>query len=287
MFCLFRKVTVSSFISELVPDAIKQLVPYQSARRIGGNGRIWLNANELETGIDYQGISEHYHRYPDFLPQDVAKAYQHYCRSDIPTVAVRGADEAIDLLLRTFCQPGADSIVVCPPTYGMYQFCAQAMTLTTLEVALTGNDFQLDVAGVIKAAQQAKMILLCSPNNPTGNHLNHADLRAILDATREQTLVVIDEAYIDFDLQQSIAHWISDYPHLIVIRTLSKAFGLAAVRCGFIIASDEVMHYVMRLIAPYPLPDCSADIVLTALSDTGIQQVTERTSNCLRCATGL
>lgn len=268
---------MSSVAEKLAPEAIKKLIPYQSARRIGGAGRIWLNANELEQPIDYVAGQGQYHRYPDFMPSEVAKAYQRYSEIKSPVLAVRGADEAIDLLIRTFCQPGKDNIVVCTPTYAMYEFCAEALSVATLPVPLLGDEFELNVEGVISAAKVANVVFLCSPNNPTGNVLARKDIERILEATQDDTLVVVDEAYIEFDWQQSVADLVLDYPNLVVIRTLSKAFGLASVRCGFIIADDSVMNYVMKLIPPYPMPDSSSEIVLKALSEQGIAQMREAT----------
>ncbi len=272
---------MSSIAASLAPEAIKKLIPYQSARRIGGAGRVWLNANELEVPLHFDHQETNYNRYPDFLPHDVAVAYQKYCQINTPVIAVRGADEGIDLLIRTFCQPGKDKIVVCPPTYAMYEFCADALAMETIKVPLVGDDFQLDCHGVIEAAKQANLIFLCSPNNPTGNLIPQSDIVQVLEGTRNDALVVVDEAYIEFEIAHNAASLIEQYPNLIVIRTLSKAFGLAAVRCGFLIADQSVMEYVAKLIPPYPMPDSSAKIVLSALSQQGLQQVQENTASLI------
>ncbi|MBY7731125.1 histidinol-phosphate transaminase [Vibrio splendidus] len=266
---------MTSFIDSLVPQAVKKLIPYQSARRIGGDGRVWLNANELENAL-FEG-EQGYNRYPDFLPQDIAKAYQAYCGTEAATVAVRGADEAIDLLIRTFCKPAQDNILICSPTYAMYEFCADALAIETLDSPLQ-EDFSLDVADIVNKAELANIVFLCSPNNPTGNVIPKADLIEVLEGTIGKSLVVVDEAYIEFDPQTSAVSLIERYPHLVVIRTLSKAFGLAAVRCGFILASQNVMQYVAKLIPPYPMPDCSSQIVLEALSTERVAVMQEATS---------
>ncbi|MEZ9478997.1 histidinol-phosphate transaminase [Vibrio splendidus] len=265
---------MTSFIDSLVPQAVKKLIPYQSARRIGGDGRVWLNANELESSL-FQGEASH-NRYPDFLPQDIAKAYQDYCGTDAATVAVRGADEAIDLLIRTFCKPASDNILICSPTYAMYEFCADALAIDTLDSPLQ-EDFSLDVADIVNKAKLANIVFLCSPNNPTGNVIPKSDLIQVLEGTIGKSLVVVDEAYIEFEPQTSAVSLIERYPHLVVIRTLSKAFGLAAVRCGFILASQNVMQYVAKLIPPYPMPDCSSQIVLDALSDDRVSVMEDAT----------
>ncbi|MFA0130767.1 histidinol-phosphate transaminase [Vibrio splendidus] len=265
---------MTSFIDSLVPQAVKKLIPYQSARRIGGDGRVWLNANELESSL-FPGEASH-NRYPDFLPQDIAKAYQAYCETDAATVAVRGADEAIDLLIRTFCKPASDNILICSPTYAMYEFCADALAINTLDSPLQ-EDFSLNVTDIVNKAKLANIVFLCSPNNPTGNVIPKSDLIQVLEGTIGKSLVVVDEAYIEFEPQTSAVSLIERYPHLVVIRTLSKAFGLAAVRCGFILASQNVMQYVAKLIPPYPMPDCSSQIVLDALSDDRVSVMEDAT----------
>ncbi|CDU03408.1 Histidinol-phosphate aminotransferase [Vibrio coralliirubri] len=265
---------MTSFIDTLVPQAVKKLIPYQSARRIGGDGRVWLNANELESSL-FQEEASH-NRYPDFLPQDIAKAYQVYCGTDAATVAVRGADEAIDLLIRTFCKPASDNILICSPTYAMYEFCADALAINTLDSPLQ-EDFCLNVADIVNKAELANIVFLCSPNNPTGNVIPKSDLIQVLEGTIGKSLVVVDEAYIEFEPQTSAVSLIERYPHLVVIRTLSKAFGLAAVRCGFILASQNVMQYVAKLIPPYPMPDCSSKIVLDALSNERVSVMQDAT----------
>ncbi|MGF1759106.1 histidinol-phosphate transaminase [Photobacterium sagamiensis] len=276
---------MKSLASKLVPKTVEKLIPYQSARRIGGNGHLWLNANELESSCQYgdesEGCNDTYNRYPDFLPHDIAKEYQSYCEQasgalSCETVAVRGADEAIDLLIRTFCQPGNDQVMVCPPTYGMYEFCADAFSVNTLKVPLLAN-FQLDIAAIKPQLANTSLLFLCSPNNPTGNTIHHHDIVELLEATKESTLVVVDEAYIEFAPETSVLHLMAKYPHLIVIRTLSKAFGLASIRCGFLMADESVMAYVARLIAPYPIADPTAEIALKALASEGLRKMRSQT----------
>ncbi|OEF22659.1 histidinol-phosphate transaminase [Vibrio rumoiensis] len=290
---------MKSLADKLVPESVKKLIPYQSARRIARNmnseGHLWLNANELESCCQYgdisQGRNDHYNRYPDFLPFDIASSYQDYCQlhhiesknklsESAELIAVRGADEAIDLLVRTFCQPGNDQILVCPPTYGMYEFCADSFSVKTAIVPLLDN-FQLDLANIDAQLEDTSIVFLCSPNNPTGNVIHQQDLVTLLEASKDKSLVVVDEAYIEFAPHTSALHLMNDYPHLIVIRTLSKAFGLAAIRVGFLIADASVMTYVSRLIAPYPIADPSAEIALKALSEAGIKQMQQQTQELI------
>ncbi|MDP5253076.1 MULTISPECIES: histidinol-phosphate transaminase [unclassified Vibrio] len=264
---------MSRLIDAIVPESIKKLIPYQSARRIGGHGDIWLNANELEQAIAYTQDAGQYHRYPDFLPGQVAAAYQAYANTQAEVLAVRGADEAIDLITRAFCQPGKDKIAICTPTYAMYQFCAEASLVQTLALPLQGADFALPLEALIEASVEANVVFLCSPNNPTGQVLDKAQVTTLLEHTKEQTLVVIDEAYIEYQPDASFADLLEEYPNLVIIRTLSKAFGLAAVRCGFILANPEVMDIVKRLVPPYPMPDPSCELVLNALSEQGLTKM--------------
>jgi histidinol-phosphate aminotransferase len=276
---------MESLASKLVPEAVEKLIPYQSARRIGGSGHLWLNANELETCNQYgdlsKGSNDQYNRYPDFSPHDTAQAYLTYCEQktgnlDCEIVAVRGADEAIDLLVRTFCKPGNDQIIICPPTYGMYEFCANSFSVSTCKIPLL-ESFQLDVQRIKEQLPDSTLLFLCSPNNPTGNSINEIDIIDLLEASKDSTLVVIDEAYIEFSKHNSALHLMNKYPHLIVIRTLSKAFGLAAIRCGFLLADSSVMSYVNRLIAPYPIADPIAEIALKALSEAGLKTMLKQT----------
>lgn len=294
---------MTSLADKLVPESVKKLIPYQSARRIARGmtnkqDHLWLNANELETCCQYgdekQGVNSHYNRYPDFLPFDIAAAYRDYCEqfqldsknedgrlnANVEIMAVRGADEAIDLLVRAFCQPGNDQILVCPPTYGMYEFCADSMGVKTAVVPLTA-EFQLNLPQIEAELENTSIVFLCSPNNPTGNTLYPQDLLALLESTKDQSLVVVDEAYIEFAPQTSVLHLMAQYPHLIVVRTLSKAFGLAAIRVGFLIADQSVMSYVARLVAPYPIADPSAEIALKALDSAGLIQMKAQTDSLI------
>ena len=276
---------MKSLAEKIAPDAIKKLIPYQSARRIGGNGHLWLNANELESSCRYQGQQGDYQRYPDFLPDQLASAYLEYCQTHTEAigcnaVAVRGADEAIDLLVRTFCQPGVDKIMVCPPTYAMYEFCADSIAAETIKVPLLQN-FQLDMAAINAQLDAVNILFLCSPNNPTGNIISQTDIISLLESAKDKALVVVDEAYIEFAPQTTVVGLIAQYPNLVVIRTLSKAFGLASIRCGFLLADDSVMDLVTRLIAPYPIADPTAEIALSALSEQGLGMMNAQTDTLI------
>ncbi|MCL6417658.1 histidinol-phosphate transaminase [Aestuariirhabdus sp. Z084] len=271
---------MSSLADQLAAPAVKALIPYQSARRIGGEGHLWLNANELEADFRSDDRSPNLHRYPDFLPHELAEAYQQYSGVDCSVVAVRGADEAIELLVRAFCQPGKDRLMICPPTYAMYDFCGEAASVAVDKVPLL-DDFQLDMPRIKAGVANSHLLFLCSPNNPTGNLINRDDIIELLEYTKDSTLVVVDEAYIEFAPDHSVANLIAEYPHLVVIRTLSKAFGLAAVRCGFVLANASVMAYLNKVIAPYPIPDPSAKISLTALLPNNVAEMRRATEQLI------
>ena len=256
---------------KLAAPQIKDLVPYQSARRVGGIGNNYLNANESPYAAYQMPADESWERYPDFLPTDLATKYALY--AGIPAdfvLTTRGADEGIDLLIRAFCEPKRDSIVISPPTYAMYEFIAQAHIVGVEVASLSQTDFQLDVESFKRITTKPKLIFLCNPNNPTGNLLKKQDLRVIVEQYSDDALVIVDEAYIEFSPNDSLALDLASMPNLVLLRTLSKAFSLAAVRIGFVLANPDVIELLKKLIAPYPIPDPSARIALNTLSDSGV-----------------
>lgn len=244
------------------------MTPYQSARRIGGSGDIWLNANESPFVNNEPG----YNRYPEFQPTVLIENYARYAKLDQAQVlASRGADEAIELLIRTFCIPGKDKITICTPTYGMYAISAATCNVAVNTVPLT-NNWQLDPALADKL-DNSKMVFICNPNNPTGSTLTPAQIEPIVAKLERQCLVVVDEAYIEFSPELSMAGLISKYDNLVVLRTLSKAFGLAGLRCGFMLSNNEIIDLVKKVIAPYPIPAPIGEIAGQALSLGGIQSM--------------
>ncbi len=181
----------------------------------------------------------------------------------------RGADEGIELLMRAFCEPGKDAILFCPPTYGMYSVSAETIGIEYRTVAATDN-WQLNLPAIAEQLDGVKLVYMCSPNNPTGNLISADDIRQLLEMTRGKALLIADEAYIEFCPQATLASWLAEYPHLVILRTLSKAFALAGLRCGFTLANPPVIDLLMKVIAPYPLSTPVADIAGQALSDDGI-----------------
>lgn len=268
-------------IEELARKNVRTLTPYQSARRLGGNGDVWLNANEYPTPVEYELTQQTLNRYPECQPKAVIERYAAYAGVKPEQVLVsRGADEGIELLIRAFCEPGKDAVLYCPPTYGMYGVSAETFGIECRTVQTLEN-WQLDLPAIAENLDGVKIIYVCSPNNPTGQLINPEDLRVLLEMVRGKALVVADEAYIEFCPQATLAGWLTEYPHLVVLRTLSKAFALAGLRCGFTLANEEVINLLMKVIAPYPLSTPVADIAAQALSPQGINAMRERVAEIL------
>ncbi|MEQ9886335.1 histidinol-phosphate transaminase [Pectobacterium zantedeschiae] len=262
-----------SSIEELARANVRALTPYQSARRLGGNGDVWLNANEYPQAPEFQLTLQTLNRYPECQPVMVINRYAEYAGVTPEQVLVsRGADEGIELLIRAFCEPGKDAILFCPPTYGMYAVSAETFGVER-RTAASKSDWQLDLDAIEAQLDGTKVIYVCSPNNPTGNLIARDDLRQLLTLAQGKALVVIDEAYIEFCPQATTAVWLDEFPHLVILRTLSKAFSLAGLRCGFTLANPEVIELLLKVIAPYPLSTPVADIAAQALSSEGIAKM--------------
>lgn len=249
----------------LIRENIKNLIPYSSARdEFKGDAKIFLDANENSLGSP---LPKGYNRYPD--PQQLQVKEKLSRIKGIPvanTFLGNGSDECIDILIRGFCEPGVDNIIICPPTYGMYSVCADINNVKIKRISLT-REFQLDLPVIENGIDgNTKMIFLCSPNNPTGNSLNPADVAVLLN--NYFGLVVIDEAYINFSRQKSFATELNEYPNLVIMQTLSKAWGLAALRIGITFASEEIIHIMNKIKPPYNINQASQELVLQALEET-------------------
>ncbi|RJT47031.1 histidinol-phosphate transaminase [Rahnella woolbedingensis] len=270
-------------VQALARKNVQELTPYQSARRLGGNGDVWLNANEYAIAPQFELTQQTFNRYPECQPALVINRYAAYAGVDPEQVLVsRGADEGIELLIRAFCEPGKDAILYCPPTYGMYSVSAETIGVEGRTVPAK-SDWSLDIPAIEAALDGVKLVYVCSPNNPTGNIIDPDEIRAVLEMTRGRAIVAVDEAYIEFCPQATVSGWLQEYPHLAILRTLSKAFALAGLRCGFTLANSELIGLLMKVIAPYPLSTPVADIAAQALSPEGLavmrQRVTEVTQN--------
>ena len=251
-------------INELLRPNIRNLVPYSSARdEFKGNAEIFLDANENSFGSP---LTKWYNRYPDPLQRKVKEKLSTI--KGVPAENIflgNGSDECIDILLRAFCEPGKDNIIICPPTYGMYEVSANINDVQIKKVPLTPT-FQLDLPAIEQAVDDhTKLIFLCSPNNPTGNSLERADVETILN--NYFGLVVIDEAYINFSRYRSFTQELQDYPNLCVLQSLSKAWGLAALRVGIAFASETIINVMNKVNPPYNINEASQELALQALDE--------------------
>lgn len=269
---------MSNTIEQLARANVRALTPYLSARRLGGNGDVWLNANEYPLAVPFNLSQQTLNRYPECQPKLVIERYAAYAGVSTDQLLVsRGADEGIELMIRAFCEPGKDAVLFCPPTYGMYSVSAETFGVEYRTVEAR-QDWQLNLPAIAEKLDGVKLVYVCSPNNPTGNIINADDIRQLLEMTRGKALVVADEAYIEFCPQASLSGWLKEYPHLVILRTLSKAFALAGLRCGFTLANAEVITLLMKVIAPYPLATPVADIAAQALSEQGLVLMREHVS---------
>ncbi|WP_337912766.1 histidinol-phosphate transaminase [Vibrio cholerae] len=257
-------------MEKLARQQIQALTPYLSARRIGGSGDVWLNANESPFNNEYKTDFARLNRYSDCQPKAMIQAYANYAGVQPEQVLTsRGADEGIELLNRAFCEPNQDAILFCPPTYGMYAISAETFGVERKKVPLTA-DWQLDLPSIEANLDRVKLVFVCSPNNPTGNLVKRADIIKLLEMTQDRAIVVMDEAYIDFCPEASTVDLLAQYPNLAILRTLSKAFALAGLRCGFTLANAELINVLLKVIAPYPVPVPVAEIAVQALSPAGL-----------------
>ncbi len=255
-------------INSILRNNIKNLIPYSSARdEYQGQAGIFLDANENAFGSP---LEQQYNRYPDPLQHQVKKRL-----SEIKGLPVRniflgnGSDEAIDILFRSFCNPGIDNVILVPPTYGMYQVSANVNDIEARNVSLT-SEFQLNLQAIAEVIDEhTKLIFICSPNNPTGNSIHRADVETLL--TNFKGIVVVDEAYINFSRHKTFIQELTEYANLVILQTLSKAWGLAGLRIGMAFASEEIIEVMNKVKPPYNVNEASQQLALQALSN--VQQV--------------
>ncbi|GAC14115.1 histidinol-phosphate transaminase [Aliiglaciecola lipolytica] len=272
---------MSSLVNKLLCENVKNLKPYESARRLfaAGSGetqQTWLNANESPFTNPYNMDDGRFNRYPDCQPSGVINAYAAYSGVTAQnTLVSRGADEGIELLIRAFCTPGEDAVLICPPTYGMYAISAETCDVK-VEKAPLKADFSLDVENICTFKDKVKLVFICSPNNPTGTSVPPDQLQAVIEHFSDSALVVVDEAYIEFNWQCTWANKLNQYPNLVILRTLSKAFALAGIRCGFTLAAPEVIQALLKVIAPYPIPEPVAQVARQALESKGISKMLQQ-----------
>lgn len=257
-------------LDDLLRENIKKLTPYSSARdEFKGEANVFLDANENSFGSP---LTKWYNRYPDPLQLKVKNKLKEIKGLPVENMFLgNGSDECIDILIRAFCEPGQDNIIICPPTYGMYEVSANINNVAIKKVPLTPS-YQLDLESIANAIDgNTKLIFLCSPNNPTGNSLNREDIETLLN--NYFGIVVIDEAYINFSRFKSFSQELNEYPNLVIMQTLSKAWGLAALRVGMAFASTEIIGVMNKIKPPYNINEASQELALKALQN--VEEVNE------------
>ena len=251
-------------LDDILRNNVKKLIPYSSARsEFEGDAQVFLDANENSLGST---LNNNFHRYPDPLQKQLKQKLGSIKDVQVENIFVgNGSDEAIDLLIRAFCNPGIDNILIFPPTYGMYEVSAEINDIAINKVLLT-EDFQLDIdAAKTGVDANTKIIFVCSPNNPTGNLIKTESIEWLL--YNFNGIVVVDEAYIDFAGTTSWSNRLHEFPNLVVMQTLSKAWGLAGLRIGFAYASKEIIHVFNKIKPPYNISEATQQLALQALQN--------------------
>lgn len=255
----------------LIRKNVLEAQPYSSARdEYTGNEGVFLDANE-------NPFSSATNRYPDPYQRTLKKEIARIKKTTEEQVFIgNGSDEVLDLLFRVFCNPGKDKVVTIKPSYGMYKVLAGINDVEIVEVGLT-DDFGLDADAVLSASADTKLIILCSPNNPTGNLLNRNEVVKIVNSFNG--IVVVDEAYIDFSNGKSLLTELDSCPNLVVVQTLSKAYGMAGIRVGLGFASREIIGYLNKVKPPYNVNVLSQNFALARVKD--LEKVTEEVMQIL------
>jgi histidinol-phosphate aminotransferase len=262
-------------VLDLLRPAIRALKPYVSARSLAVDGAVFLDANESPWPLAQDSPFARLNRYPEPQPRRIAAAAAAlYGVPKERLLVSRGADEGIEVLTRAVCEAGRDRILVCPPTYGVYETAAGIQGCGVVKVPLRpAPSFAIDVEGVTAAvrdaAQSIKLVYLCTPNNPTGTVIPLAEIEAVCAAAEGRALVVVDEAYLEFSGKPSILSRLASFPNLVVLKTLSKAWGLAGARCGFTIGAPELIAVLQGVRAPYPLSSASIQAVEAVFNSEG------------------
>ena len=264
-------VDFTSWVQGLARPAIVKLKAYSSARSIATNANVYLDANESPwTPFDGdEGAT--LNRYPDPQPAKIRESLASLYGVEADHLILgRGADDSIDTLIRTFCESGRNSVLICAPTYGVYGFYADIQGVPVLSAPLKSETFELDPECVEQVWQPGtSLIFLCSPNNPTANLLSADAVEKVLRFAEGKSLVVVDEAYLEYSSAKSWAARLREFPHLVVLRTLSKAWSLAGARCGVAIASPQVIALLQKVRAPYPLSTPQIQVIEKALRSGG------------------
>ena len=262
-----------SWLTDIARPEIRALKAYEHA--LWEPGLVRLHANELPWRAPFDSSIAGLNRYPEPHPHQLTAALAgFYGVAPAMLLAGRGSDELIDLLIRSYCRAGQDKIIICPPTFGMYAVAARIQGAAVMEVPLQADSgWGFDPQALRERCDPAvRLIFLCSPNNPTGNRL---DTEAILELTRElegRALVVVDEAYVEFAAAVSLTGSVIERPGLVLLRTLSKAHGLAGARCGALIGHADVVALLRKVIQPYALTQLTIEAVFRSLEPSAVDQ---------------
>ncbi len=259
-------------INNFIRDNVKAMKPYSSARdEFEETADIYLDANE-------NPYSNGLNRYPDPYQKGLKQLISEIKGIPVNNILLgNGSDEVIDLILRAFCEPGEDNLIITPPTYGMYKVAADLNNINIKE-SLLNKDFSLNTENLIsKIDRNTKLIILCSPNNPSGNCMAKEDIISVLNTGK---LLVLDEAYIDFAEGKSLLKELNNYPNLIIAQTLSKAYGLAGLRLGMCFASQEIIEVLNKIKPPYNINELSQQWAKVYLKDA--RKNSERKAKILR-----
>ena len=262
-----------SWLTEIARPEIRALNPYQHA--IWEPGLTRLHANELPWRSLGDTSDAGLNRYPEPHPHELTAALaRFYGIEPARLLASRGSDEAIDLLIRSYCRAGADAVIVCPPTFGMYAVAARIQGASVIAVPLRRErDFACDFDALRQqCSDRVKLVFLCSPNNPTGNRLDTESILALARELQGRALLVIDEAYVEFARHPSLLGALEALPGLVVLRTLSKAHALAGARCGALIAHADVVALLRKVIQPYAIAQLTIEAVFRALEPPALEQ---------------
>jgi len=272
---------MTDWLRNLIRPDLRDMAGYSSAKMEAGGfvPDIGLDANEFPwPPFGAFGAVCKAHRYPEPQPEALlGKLATLWNVKPAQILIGRGSDDAIDALLRLFCEAGKDQIMVCPPTYGAYKVYAVLQGAETLTVPLRSTDWQLDVPAILKACTpRTKLIFIPTPNAPMGHLMKREDVLALCKAREGQSLIVADEAYVEFtDTPEGLTQDLAAHPNLVILRTLSKAHALAGERIGAALALPEIIAHLQKVRAPYPLTQSSIRATLDALSPNGLIQSAE------------
>jgi histidinol-phosphate aminotransferase len=262
-----------SWVTAIARPDIRALKAYEHAAWEPGLTR--LHANERPWRATHDTSAAGLNRYPQPHPHELTAALaRFYGVDERMLLACRGSDEAIDLLIRCYCRAGEDAVTICPPTFGMYAIAARVQGAGVIEEPLLREaDYDFDMNALLAHRDRhVKLVFLCSPNNPTGNRLDAAAVLGLAKALDGRALVVVDEAYVEFADAPSLIAQLVSHPGLVILRTLSKAYGLAGARCGALIAHPDIVALLRKVIQPYAITQLTIEAVFKALEPAALEE---------------